>query len=58
MGANPLDHGPVMYYAPDDEQERLSERVHLIEQFHGQKLKDTEFYWRKNDFRNVPKRQA
>lgn len=41
------DPGPVFYVAPDDEQERLSERVHLIEQKH-ECQKESELYWRQS----------
>ena len=46
-GIPPQDPGPVFYVAPDDEQERLSERIHLIEQAHGTEIAKN-FYWRQS----------
>lgn len=46
-GVPPQDPGPVFYVAPDDEQERLSERIHLIEQAHGTEIANN-FYWRQS----------
>lgn len=44
------ERGPVGYIAPDDERERLSERINLIEQKLDVKAADSRFYWRQSGF--------
>ncbi len=51
------DPGPVMYVAPDDERERLSERVYLCEKAHGC-TEPTEFWWRQTGVHFMDKKWA
>ena len=50
--------GPVAYVAPDDERERLSERIHLIERRLEVDPAKSNFYWRQTGFSFLDPRWA